>query len=330
MNTTELERVLGRRESSGLSLRAFGQWERISYGKLQYWRRRGSETGRGRRDSGRAVSKYVVRHRKAPSQTWRTFLKNHAKEIVSIDSFTVPTVTFRVLFVFLVLSNDRRRVVHFNVTDSPSAVWAGQQVIEAFPWDTAPKFMIRDRDGIYGDDFVRRVGSKGIEQVVVSARSPWQNPFVERLVGSIRRECLDHTIVFNERHVRRLLKEYFGLIRTTIMDPARPRTGKGLPGTQTGGATRIRDRRLRADGRWAPSSVFPTRCLSRCLSFPFYVSGLLCLYARRDHVILRLPLISSLSIIEWGSEGPVGGVDSGILGRMAFVEGTGGVPIVGW
>jgi transposase InsO family protein len=156
-----------------------------------------------------AVSKYLVRHREPPSQTWRTFLRNHAKDIVSIDFFTVPTVTFRILFVFVVLSNDRRQVVHFNVTDSLTAAWAGQQMIEAFPWDTAPRFILRDRDGIYGDDFVRRVGSMGIEEIVISARSPWQNPYVERVVGSIRRECLDHTIVFNERHIRRLLKEYF-------------------------------------------------------------------------------------------------------------------------
>jgi len=156
-----------------------------------------------------AVSKYLVRRRNPPSQSWRTFLENHAKDIVSIDFFTVPTVTFRVLFVFIVLSNERRRVVHFNVTDSPTALWTGQQMIEAYPWDTSPRFLVRDRDKVYGHDFVRRVRSMGIEQIVTSARSPWQNPFAERLIGSIRRECLDHAIVFNERHVRRLLREYF-------------------------------------------------------------------------------------------------------------------------
>ncbi|MHC4405378.1 MAG: integrase core domain-containing protein, partial [Planctomycetota bacterium] len=155
-----------------------------------------------------AVSKYMVRHRKPPSQTWRTFLENHAKDIVSIDFFTVPTVTFRILFVFVALSNDRRRVVHFNVTDSPTAAWTGQQMTEAFPWDTAPRFLLRDRDCIYGHDFVRRVGSMGIEQVRITPRSPWQNPYVERLLGSIRRECLDHTMIFNERHLRRVLTEY--------------------------------------------------------------------------------------------------------------------------
>ena len=155
------------------------------------------------------VSKYMVRHRKPPSQSWRTFLKNHAVDIVSIDFFTVPTATFRVFYVFIVLSNERRQVVHFNVTESPSAVWASQQIVEAFPWDTAPRYLLRDRDGKYGIDFVRRVESLGIKQVLTSARSPWQNPYVERVIGSIRRECVDHVIIFNERHLRRVLKDYF-------------------------------------------------------------------------------------------------------------------------
>ncbi len=103
------------------------------------------------------VSKYMVHHRKPPSQTWRTFLKNHAQDIVSVDFFTVPTATFRVLYVFIIMSNARRGIVHFNVTDSPSAVWTGQQMVEAFPWDTAPTYMLRDRDGKYGEDFIRRV-----------------------------------------------------------------------------------------------------------------------------------------------------------------------------
>ena len=155
------------------------------------------------------VSKYMVRNYKPPSQTWRTFLKNHAKDIVSVDFFTVPTATFRVLFVFLVMSNDRRRIVHFNVTESPTATWTGQQILNAFPWDTAPKYLFRDRDGKFGKEFLRRVESMGIEQVLISARSPWQNPYVERLIGSIRRECLDHVIVFNDNHLRRVLKQYF-------------------------------------------------------------------------------------------------------------------------
>jgi putative transposase len=155
------------------------------------------------------VSKYMTRHRKPPSQSWKTFLTNHAPDIVSVDFFTVPTATFRVLFVFLVLSNQRRRIVHFNVTDSPSADWAGQRIVEAFPCDTALKYMIRDRDGKYGEEFVRRVESLGIKQVLISTRSPWQNPHVERVIGSIRRECLDHVIVFGEQHLRRVLRDYF-------------------------------------------------------------------------------------------------------------------------
>jgi putative transposase len=155
------------------------------------------------------VSKYMVRQRRPPSQSWRAFLNNHAKDVASIDFFTVPTAAFRVLFVLLVLSNDRRRVIHFNVTESPTAAWTGQQIVEAFPWDTAPKYLIRDRDGIFGGEFSHRVESMDIEQVLISARSPWQNPYVERLIGSIRRECLDHTIIFNEKHLRLVLKEYF-------------------------------------------------------------------------------------------------------------------------
>lgn len=136
------------------------------------------------------VSKYMVHHRKPPSQSWRTFLKNHAKDIVSVDFFTVPTVTFRVLYVFIILSNVRRRIVHFNVTDSPTAFWIGQQVVEAFPWDTAPRYMIRNRDKKYGDEFTQRVIALDIKQVLIAARSPWQNPYVQRVIGSIRRDCL--------------------------------------------------------------------------------------------------------------------------------------------
>ena len=136
------------------------------------------------------VSKYMGR-RKPPSQTWRMFLRNHAKDIVSVDFFTVPTATFRVLYVLLLVSNARRVVVHFNVTTSPSAEWTGQQIINAFPWDTAPRYLLRDRDGVYGKAFVERVNSMGIDHLLSAPRSPWQNPYVERLIGSVRRECLD-------------------------------------------------------------------------------------------------------------------------------------------
>ena len=154
------------------------------------------------------VAKYMIRHSKPPSPSWRAFLDNHLKDLVAIDFFTVPTVTFRVLFVFLVLAHDRRRIVHFNVTEHPSAEWTGRQLIEAFPWDTAPRYLIRDRDGIYGRDFGRRVKTLGIKQILSAPRSPWQNPYVERVIGSIRRECLDHVVVFNEIHLRRILRSY--------------------------------------------------------------------------------------------------------------------------
>ena len=137
------------------------------------------------------------------------FLDNHVKQMVAVDFFTVPTATFRILFVFVVLAHDRRRLLHFNVTEHPTAAWTGQQIREAFPWDTVPRFLLRDRDGVYGDQFVRVVRSLEIEQVLIAARSPWQNPYAERVIGSVRRECLDHVIILNEVHLRQLLKQYF-------------------------------------------------------------------------------------------------------------------------
>ena len=155
------------------------------------------------------VDQYRVRHRQPPSQTWRTFLDNHLTDIVAVDFFTVPTATFRILFCFIVLRHHRRMVVHFNVTANPTAQWTAQQVVEAFPHDTAPRYMIRDRDGIYGHQFKNRIKNMGIEEVVIAFRSPWQSPYVERIIGSIRRECLDHLIVLNEAHLRRILTSYF-------------------------------------------------------------------------------------------------------------------------
>lgn len=154
------------------------------------------------------VAKYMVRPKKPPSPTWKAFLANHVDQIAAIDFFVVPTATFRVLYVFFVLSHDRRRILHFNVTAYPSAAWTAQQVREAFPFDTAPRYLIRDRDGIYCDVFRDRVGNLGIEEVVTAPRSPWQNPYAERFVGSIRRECLDHVIVLNEAHLKRMIDRY--------------------------------------------------------------------------------------------------------------------------
>ena len=155
------------------------------------------------------VAKYMVRHRKPPSQTWRTFLKNHMTSMVSADFFVVPTITFRLLFVFVILSHDRRRPIHFAVTTNPTSEWTAYQLVEAFPWDSAPRYLLRDRDGIYGTIFGDAARSLGIREVLTAAQSPWQNPYVERLIGSIRRECMDHVIVFNEAGVRRVLKSYF-------------------------------------------------------------------------------------------------------------------------
>ena len=133
--------------------------------------------------------------RAPPSQTWRMFLANHVRDLVSLDFFTVPTAGLRVLFVFLVLAHHRRRVVHFNVTEHPTAHWTAQQIVDAFPNDTAPSYLLRDRDAVYGDAFRQRVKGMGIGEVLTAPSSPWQNPFVERLIGSVRRECLDHALV---------------------------------------------------------------------------------------------------------------------------------------
>ncbi len=128
---------------------------------------------------------------------------------MAIDFFVVPTVRNKVLFVLVVLAHQRRRVVHFDVTERPTARWTGQQIIEAFPWGTAPKYLLRDRDAIYGSQFQKRVQSMGIEEVLSAPRSPWQNAFVERVIGSIRRDCLDHVVVLNDRHLKRILTSYF-------------------------------------------------------------------------------------------------------------------------
>ena len=155
-----------------------------------------------------SVSKYMVRHRKPPSHTWRTFLENHVKNLVSVDFFTVPTLRFQVLYVFLVLAHDRRRILHFGVTAHPTAEWTAQQLREAFPWDTTPRYLLRDRDRIFGDAFGKQVQDMGIEEVLSTPRSPWQRAYVERMIGTIRRECLDHVIVFNEASLNWYLKSF--------------------------------------------------------------------------------------------------------------------------
>jgi len=154
------------------------------------------------------VSKYMVRRRGPPSQTWRTFLENHAKELIALDFFTVPTATFRVLFVLIILSHDRRRILHFNVTAHPTAGWTARQLVEACGLDEAPRYLLRDRDAIYGEAFHRQVLALGITEVPTARRSPWQNPYAERVIGSIRRECLDHMIILGECHLKHILASY--------------------------------------------------------------------------------------------------------------------------
>jgi putative transposase len=156
-----------------------------------------------------SVAKYMVRQPKPPSQAWCTFLKNHSQQLASMDFFTVPTISFRILYVFIVFSHERRRVIHFNVTSHPTAEWASQQLLHAFPYDSAPRYIIRDRDCIYGGIIQQRLNELGIRQVLTAPRSPWQSPYVERLIGSIRRECLDHIITINEESLRATLRSYF-------------------------------------------------------------------------------------------------------------------------
>src|SRR5438093_1624319 len=157
----------------------------------------------------RSVSRLLPKRRSPPSQTWRTFLTNHVRDLVSVDFFTVPTARLCVLFVFVVLAHDRRRVFHFNVTEHPTAAWTAQQIVDAFPDDSAPSYLLRDRDSVYGHVFRQRVEGMGVGEVLTAPHSPWQNPFAERLIGSIRRECLNHVLVLGERHLRRTLARYF-------------------------------------------------------------------------------------------------------------------------
>lgn len=158
----------------------------------------------------RTVAKYMLPDpRRSRSQTWTSFLRNHLGQTVSVDFFIVPTLRFHVLYVFLVLSHTRREVLHFNITDAPSARWTAQQLREAFAFRSHPTYLLRDRDSIYGLEFQHVAQTLDLEELRIVPRSPWQSPYVERLIGSIRRECLDHIIVLNRCHLYRLLKHYF-------------------------------------------------------------------------------------------------------------------------
>lgn len=179
------------------------------------------------------VSKYLQRSQRPPSQGWRTFLRNHLSEMIAIDFAVVPTVKGQLLFVFVVLSLARRRVLHINVTAHPTAAWTAQQMVEALPWTPRARYVIRDRDGLYGETFQRRVEHLGLKQLVIAPRSPWQNAYAERFIGSLRRECLDHIIAFDERQLLGVIRSYAAYhnrTRTHLSlgkDPPEPRSVQG-------------------------------------------------------------------------------------------------------
>ena len=154
------------------------------------------------------VAKYMVKRCGPPSQGWRTFLRNHAPDIAAMDLFVVPTISFDLLYAFVIVRVNRRHLVWTNVTNHPTAEWIARQITEAFPWNEAPRHLIRDRDGVFGAIVRRRLRAMGIRDKPIAPASPWQNAYAERLIGSIRRECVDHLIVFGEAHLRRILRSY--------------------------------------------------------------------------------------------------------------------------
>jgi transposase InsO family protein len=165
------------------------------------------------------VAKYIAKSGRGRSQTWKTFLHNHAAGIGAINFLIVPTVGFRLLFVLVILRHERRRLISLSVTANPTAEWIARQITDAFPWDEAPDCLIGDRDASYGHVVTRRLAAMGIRDHPTAARSPWQNGHAERLIGSIRRECLDHIVVFGEAHLRRILRaygDYYNNIRTHL------------------------------------------------------------------------------------------------------------------
>jgi len=164
-----------------------------------------------------SVAKHMVKRRGPPSRGWRTFLHNHAPDIAAMDLFVVPTIGFDLLYAFVIVRLDRRDLIWINVTANPTAEWVAGQITEAFPWDEAPHYLIRDRDRIYGGVVTLRLRAMGIRDKPTAPASPWQNGFAERLIGSIRRECVDHIIILSEMHLRRVLKsyaDYYNFVRT--------------------------------------------------------------------------------------------------------------------
>jgi transposase InsO family protein len=157
-----------------------------------------------------SVAKYMVKRRGPPSQQWRTFLRNHLPEVAAIDLFVIPTIGFDLLYAFIIIRLDRRDLVWINVTTNPTAEWIARQLTEAFPWNEAPHYLVRDRDQIYGAIVMRRIRAMGTRDKPITPVSPWQNGFAERLIGSIRRECVDHCVVLSEAHLSRILQTYAG------------------------------------------------------------------------------------------------------------------------
>ena len=194
----------------------------------------------------------MLRSRKPPSQTWLTFLSNYAEGVAAIDFLTVPTANFRILYVLVVLSHGRRQVIHFNVTRQPTAEWTAQQLREAFPFDCAPRYLLHDRDAIYGKLVKGRIESLGMEEIITAPRSPWQNPFVERVIGSIRRECLDHVIVLNEAHLKRLLRDYFGYYHACRRHLS---LNKDPPQSRPVELSQLGQYRINPESWWAASSL---------------------------------------------------------------------------
>jgi len=171
------------------------------------------------------IKKYRFKHPSPPSQNWKTFLKNHMESTISIDMFTVPSVTFGVLYGFIVLSHERRKILFSNVTYSPNGQWLGQQMINTFfeENENSVKYLIRDRDSSYSEKFRSRVFDLDIEEVITAYRSPWQNAYVERVIGSIKRECTNHMIILSENHLRKMLNKY-----VYFYNNCRPHQGKSM------------------------------------------------------------------------------------------------------
>ena len=191
------------------------------------------------------VAKYMRRHPRPPSQTWRTFLTNHVSQIMAADLFVVPTVTFRLLFVLVILAHDRRRIVHVAVTEHPTAAWTAQQLRNAFPENEAPRYLLHDRDSVFAHVATTLEGMN-IQEVRTAPRSPWQNAYVERVIGSIRRECLDHVIVVNATGLHRVLTELHRVL-PALAHTSRPREGHTdhAPGLTAVGRTHCRHSRSR-------------------------------------------------------------------------------------